>query len=251
MVQPFCLFWHWLSGGAWGSGCLMVNLTSSVQLSEVDEEALIQLSVPVELAQKVLRVLEKKCQRSIQRDLRGSHIYTKYFLGRRAEQDARLNTAVSSEGAGCRSTDPEITMAKAAKEELSASTVPPHALAAVAKSDSQLFNELLEREGLFFPEVPEEQIRGNGLRCTGAPTWSWRWLIAIAEEGSGQGTWGLPGEGGARGCWVCECSVLWEVLGRHCCPDVPVSLPPSRQCWAAPMRRARGARWPRWQPWWT
>ncbi|KAK2531861.1 hypothetical protein Q9233_005521 [Columba guinea] len=132
------------------------------QLSEVDEEALIQLSVPVELAQKVLRVLEKKCQGSIQRDLRGSHIYTKYFLGRRAEQDARVNTAVSSEGAGCRSTDPEITMAKAAKEELSASTVPPHALAAVAKSDSQLFNELLEREGLFFPEVPEEQIRVLG-----------------------------------------------------------------------------------------
>ncbi|XP_064915017.1 cullin-9 isoform X16 [Columba livia] len=140
----------------------LIQQDQGEQLSEVDEEALIQLSVPVELAQKVLRVLEKKCQRSIQRDLRGSHIYTKYFLGRRAEQDARLNTAVSSEGAGCRSTDPEITMAKAAKEELSASTVPPHALAAVAKSDSQLFNELLEREGLFFPEVPEEQIRVLG-----------------------------------------------------------------------------------------
>ncbi|XP_064915033.1 cullin-9 isoform X9 [Columba livia] len=140
----------------------LIQQDQGEQLSEVDEEALIQLSVPVELAQKVLRVLEKKCQRSIQRDLRGSHIYTKYFLGRRAEQDARLNTAVSSEGAGCRSTDPEITMAKAAKEELSASIVPPHALAAVAKSDSQLFNELLEREGLFFPEVPEEQIRVLG-----------------------------------------------------------------------------------------
>ncbi|KFW64467.1 Cullin-9, partial [Pygoscelis adeliae] len=39
---------------------------------------LIQLSVPAELAQKVLRVLEKRCQGSAQRDLRGSHIYAKY-----------------------------------------------------------------------------------------------------------------------------------------------------------------------------
>ncbi|XP_071661931.1 cullin-9 isoform X6 [Patagioenas fasciata] len=140
----------------------LIQQDQGEQLPEVDEEALIQLSIPVELAQKVLQVLEKKCQGSIQRDLRGSHIYAKYFLGRRAEQDARVSTAVSLEGAGCRSTVPEITMAKAAKEELSASTVPPHALAAVAKSDSQLFSELLEREGLLFPEVPEEEIRVLG-----------------------------------------------------------------------------------------
>ncbi|XP_071661918.1 cullin-9-like isoform X9 [Patagioenas fasciata] len=140
----------------------LIQQDQGEQLPEVDEEALIQLSIPVELAQKVLQVLEKKCQGSIQRDLRGSHIYAKYFLGRRAEQDARVSTAVSLEGAGCRSTVPEITMAKAAKEELSASTVPPHALAAVAKSDSQLFSELLEREGLIFPEVPEEEIRVLG-----------------------------------------------------------------------------------------
>lgn len=210
MVQPFCLFWHWLSRGAWGGECMRVNLTSSVQLSEVDEEALIQLSVPVELAQKVLRVLEKRCQGSTQHDLRGSHVYAKYFLGMRAEQDDRVSTAVSSEGAGCRSTGPETTMAKAAKEELSASTVPPQALTAAAKSDSQLFSELLEREGLFFPEVPEEEIRGNGLRCAGAPTWSWRWLIGRAGEGSGQGTGGTaPGGCLGRGSlWVLGLWVL-------------------------------------------
>uniref|UniRef100_A0A8B9EWP4 Cullin-9 n=1 Tax=Amazona collaria TaxID=241587 RepID=A0A8B9EWP4_9PSIT len=63
-----------------------------------DEEALIQLSVPVELAQKVLRLLEKRCQGSAQSDLLGSHVYAKYSLSRGAEQDGARSTAVSSEG---------------------------------------------------------------------------------------------------------------------------------------------------------
>ncbi|KAM6433601.1 cullin-9-like [Rhynochetos jubatus] len=127
------------------------------QLSEEDEEALIQLSVPAELARKALRVLEQRCQGSAQRDLRGSHVYAKYFLG-------GGSPAVSSEGAGCRSTGPE---AAAAEADPSAATAPRQAPAAVAKSDSQLFRELLEREGLLFPEATEEQIQVLG-SCEGA-----------------------------------------------------------------------------------
>uniref|UniRef100_A0A8V5G1R7 Uncharacterized protein n=1 Tax=Melopsittacus undulatus TaxID=13146 RepID=A0A8V5G1R7_MELUD len=51
------------------------------------EEALMQLSVPVELAQKVLQVLEQRCQGRAQSDLRGSHVYAKYSLSRGAEQE--------------------------------------------------------------------------------------------------------------------------------------------------------------------
>ncbi|XP_010576169.1 PREDICTED: cullin-9-like [Haliaeetus leucocephalus] len=142
----------------------LIQQDQGEQLSEVDEEALIQLSVPAELAQKMLRVLEQRCQGSAQCDLRGSHVYAKYFLGRGAEQDGGGGPAVSSEGAGCRSAGPEAT---AAKEDLSAATVPPQAPAVAAKSDSQLFSELLEREGLFFPEVTEEQIKALG-SCEGA-----------------------------------------------------------------------------------
>ncbi|XP_074898456.1 cullin-9-like isoform X2 [Buteo buteo] len=142
----------------------LIQQDQGEQLSEVDEEALIQLSVPAELAQKMLRVLEQRCQGSAQCDLRGSHVYAKYFLGRGAEQDGGGGPAVSSEGAGCRSAGPEAT---AAKEDLSAATVPPQAPAAAAKSDSQLFSELLEREGLLFPEVTEEQIKALG-SCEGA-----------------------------------------------------------------------------------
>ena len=196
---------------------MRVNLTPSVQLLEGDEEALIQLSVPAELAQKVLRVLEKRCQGSAQRDLRGSHIYAKYFLGRGAKQDGGGNTAVSLEGASCRSTGPEAMMAKAAKEDLSAATVPPRAPAAMVKSDSQLFSELLEKEGLFFPEVTEEQIEGSGLLCAGAHEQCWRRHRCL-EGGrlwAGHGrpdARRLPGEGGACGCWVCGCMAPWELL---------------------------------------
>ncbi|XP_076190972.1 cullin-9-like isoform X1 [Aptenodytes patagonicus] len=137
----------------------LIQQDQGEQLSEVDEEALIQLSVPAELAQKVLRVLEKRCQGSAQRDLHSSHIYAKYFLGSGAKQDGGGSTVVSSEGAGCRSTGSE---AMTAKEDLSAAAVPPRAPAVAVKSDSQLFSELLEREGLFFPEVTEEQIKVLG-----------------------------------------------------------------------------------------
>ncbi|KAL9864629.1 LOW QUALITY PROTEIN: cullin-9-like [Geothlypis trichas] len=127
---------------------------------QVDEEALVQLSVPVELAQKVLQVLEERCQGSSLQDLRGSRVYGRHFVGRGAEQDGGGSPAVSSEGD--RSTGPEGTMAKAAEGDLCADPGPPQGRGVAVKSDSQLFSELLEREGLFLPEVTEEQSQALG-----------------------------------------------------------------------------------------
>ncbi|XP_071596104.1 cullin-9 isoform X4 [Heliangelus exortis] len=168
----------------------LIQQDQGEQLSEMDEEALIQLSVPVELAQKVLQVLERRCQGSTQRDLRGSRIYTKYLLSKGAEQGGGGSTAASSEGASCRSTGSEATRAKPGKEELSAATVPPGAPTAAAKSDSELFSELLEKEGLFFPEVTEEQIRGNHLlhawrHLDGVGTRSVSWAESVPGQGTG------------------------------------------------------------------
>ncbi|XP_075269404.1 cullin-9 isoform X4 [Opisthocomus hoazin] len=131
----------------------LIQQDQGEQLSEVDEEALIQLSVPAELARKVLWVLEERCQGSTRRDLHGSHVYAKYFLERGTEQGGGGSTGVSPEGASCRSAGPE---GPTAKEDLSA------APAAAAKSDSELFSELLASEGLFFPEVTEEQAKVLG-----------------------------------------------------------------------------------------
>ncbi|XP_030921229.1 cullin-9, partial [Geospiza fortis] len=127
---------------------------------QVDEEALVQLSVPAELAQKVLQVLEERCQGSSLRDLRGSRVYARHSLGGGAEQDGGGSPAVSSEGD--RSAGPEGTMAKAAEGDLCAAPGPPQDLGVAVKSDSQLFSELLEREGLFLPEVTEEQSQALG-----------------------------------------------------------------------------------------
>ncbi|XP_057876139.1 cullin-9-like isoform X2 [Melospiza georgiana] len=127
---------------------------------QVDEEALVQLSVPAELAQKVLQALEERCQGSSLRDLRGSRVYGRHFLGRGAEQDGGGSPAVSSEGD--RSSGPEGTMAKAAEGDLCAAPGPPQGRDVAEKSDSQLFSELLEREGLFLPEVTEEQSQALG-----------------------------------------------------------------------------------------
>ncbi|XP_054248494.1 cullin-9-like [Indicator indicator] len=151
----------------------IICLIQQEQGEQMDEEALLQLSVPAELAQKVLQEVEKRCQGSTRCDLHGSHVYTKYSLGRGAEQHSMGSTSMSLEGDGSGSLIPEGTVAKAAenlsaaKENLPAATVPPRAPAAATKSDAQLFSELLEREGLLLPEVTEEQSRVLG-SCRGS-----------------------------------------------------------------------------------
>lgn len=199
-----------------------------VWLSEVDEEALVQLSVPAELAQKVLQALEERCQGSSLRDLRGSRVYGRHFLGRGAEQDGGGSPAVSSEGD--RSSGPEGTMAKAAEGDLCAAPGPSQGRGVAEKSDSQLFSELLEREGLFLPEVTEEQSQGNVLAHAGAQARCRQRHCCPHRGYSGQGTGavqpGLPEVGGgARGCWVCGWVAPWELWRCRCCPDG--SVPPA------------------------
>lgn len=220
MVQALCLLWQQLCQGVYGES-MRVNLPPSVQLLEVDEEGLLQLSVPAELAQKVLQEVEKRCQGSTRCDLCGSHVYTKYLLGRGAEQDGAGSTAMSSEGAVSGSLVPEATAAKAAEnlsaaqESLCAAAGPRRAPAAAAKSDAQLFGELLEREGLLLPEVTEEPSRGNQLPGAGAHAGWQRWLCSLgggrAWAGHGVGRCPEAAWGGSVGawqpgrCWRCRC----------------------------------------------
>ncbi|XP_077670303.1 LOW QUALITY PROTEIN: cullin-9-like [Eretmochelys imbricata] len=121
------------------------------QLSELDEEALIQLSVPVELAQQVLRVLSKQCQGCTLSDLHNSHVYSKYFLRPGGAQPGGLGLdAAPSECA-------ESLVSKKPKKDPPAAKVP--APAPPEKSDCQLFTELLRAEGLACPEMAEEKAK--------------------------------------------------------------------------------------------
>ncbi|XP_066849591.1 cullin-9-like isoform X1 [Anser cygnoides] len=135
----------------------LVQREQAEQLPGLDEDALIRLPVPAGLAQKVLRVLEERSRGSARGHLRGSRVYGKYWPGRGAERDGGGSPAASSEGAGCGSAGPGAAPAEAARAE--------DGVCAVFKSDSQLFGELLEREGLRFPEAPESRACGG---CEGA-----------------------------------------------------------------------------------
>lgn len=157
-------------------------------MSEVEEEALEQLSVPAELAQKVLQVLEKRCQGRDLRDLRGSRVYARHSLGGREEQEGGGDAAVSAGG----DTGPEGATAEAAEGELRAAPGPAQGPRVEPESDSELFRELLEREGLLLPEASEEQSQGNvlpqvgprgrlraGGGCgAGAPVGAGPWVVA-------------------------------------------------------------------------
>ncbi|XP_048791423.1 cullin-9-like isoform X2 [Lagopus muta] len=129
----------------------LIQRERAEQPSEPAEDALLQLPVPAELAQKVLQDLEKRLRGSAQSELRGSRVYAEH-LGSAAEQRGGGGATACSEG-----DEPGAVPAEVAKEELSA--------AAALRSDSQLFRELLEREGLRFSRAAERSEAWGG--CEG------------------------------------------------------------------------------------
>ncbi|XP_068531575.1 cullin-9 isoform X2 [Anas acuta] len=139
----------------------------AAQLPGLDEEALIQLPVPAGLAQEVLRVVEERSRGGARSHLRGSRIYGKYWPGRGAKRDGGGSPEVPSEGAGCGSAGPGAMRDEAArdKEAKDKAARGEDDVCEEPKSDSQLFGELLEREGLRFPEAVESGAWGS---CEGA-----------------------------------------------------------------------------------
>ncbi|KAL8185246.1 UNVERIFIED_CONTAM: hypothetical protein K2H54_043762, partial [Gekko kuhli] len=126
------------------------------QLSELDEESLIQLSVSVELAQKVLQLLSKLCQGCTRSDLQSSHIYLKYSFSKgRAEQNCQNGDMTLPE---CGSLSEAMASKKPKKELLSAES-PSAAPSTTEKTDTQLINELLKVEGLAFPDTLDEKVK--------------------------------------------------------------------------------------------
>ncbi|XP_075782038.1 cullin-9-like isoform X2 [Pelodiscus sinensis] len=131
----------------------LVQQHQEEQLAALEEEALIQLSVPAELAQKVLQVLSQQSQGCTLSDLCSSHVYTKYFLhAGGAQPGGRGRDAASSES-------PPSLASKKPKKEPPAASVPAPAPAPPEKSDWQLFSELLRAEGLPCPEMQEEKAK--------------------------------------------------------------------------------------------
>ncbi|XP_049748576.1 cullin-9 isoform X1 [Elephas maximus indicus] len=139
----------------------------------VGEEALGEISVPVEMAEGLLQVLRNRFEGSTLSDLLNSQIYTKYGL-----LPDELSSSSSSRSHSC-TPDPEeeskseadfseedtefpkvkTVSPKAEAEPAKAKVEPP-----MAQSDSQLFNQLLVTEGMALPpemkETASEMARG-------------------------------------------------------------------------------------------
>ncbi|KAK9412103.1 cullin-9-like [Crotalus adamanteus] len=125
------------------------------QLSELDEEGLIQLSISVELARKLLPLLSKYCQGCTQNDLQNSHIYIKYTLNKGSTEQGCQSVEMTSAKDGGFS---EAMVSQKPKESLFAEMSSP-VLSTTEKTDTQLINKLLHVEGLFFPDLPDEKAK--------------------------------------------------------------------------------------------
>uniref|UniRef100_A0A8C5S4L7 Cullin-9 n=1 Tax=Laticauda laticaudata TaxID=8630 RepID=A0A8C5S4L7_LATLA len=125
------------------------------QLSELDEEGLIQLSISVELAQKLLPLLSKYCQGCTQNDLQNSHIYLKYTLSKGSSKQGCQSVGMTSAKDSGFS---EAMASQKPKESLSAEMSSP-VLSTTEKTDTQLINKLLHVEGLYFPDIPDEKAK--------------------------------------------------------------------------------------------
>nr|XP_020652581.1 cullin-9-like [Pogona vitticeps] len=124
------------------------------QMVELDEEALIQLSISVELAQQVLQLLNKHCQGCTQTDLQSSHIYLKYSFGKRGAEHHCQKVVP----ANCGSLSEATASKKPKKESLSAEVLSPAPMVA-EKTDTQQINELLKVEELSLPDTLDEKAK--------------------------------------------------------------------------------------------
>ncbi|XP_069464995.1 cullin-9-like isoform X2 [Ambystoma mexicanum] len=128
----------------------IIHQNQEGQLAELSDEALIQMAVPVELAQKLVWFLNEHCQGCILSDLHSSHIYSKYFHGKgTSEQDGQPEATNPTEYSGA------MASKKPKKNHLSTDGSMSPA-STTEKTDLQLFNELLKTEGIPLPEVDEK-----------------------------------------------------------------------------------------------
>uniref|UniRef100_A0A8C5S3N5 Cullin-9 n=1 Tax=Laticauda laticaudata TaxID=8630 RepID=A0A8C5S3N5_LATLA len=120
-----------------------------------EEQGLIQLSISVELAQKLLPLLSKYCQGCTQNDLQNSHIYLKYTLSKGSSKQGCQSVGMTSAKDSGFS---EAMASQKPKESLSAEMSSP-VLSTTEKTDTQLINKLLHVEGLYFPDIPDEKAK--------------------------------------------------------------------------------------------
>ncbi|XP_048452589.1 cullin-9 [Rhincodon typus] len=134
------------------------------QISEIDESVLIQLTVPSELAQKLLQFLRPFCPSAYLNDLECSHVYTKHYLKRKGLDQDSLSSAltnveyVSLPGtAGSVVMGSSVSQSKKAKKEVSPDTT--NTTTILIKNDAAQPLEMGKMEELELPDDLEEKLK--------------------------------------------------------------------------------------------
>uniref|UniRef100_A0A670XZD8 Cullin 7 n=1 Tax=Pseudonaja textilis TaxID=8673 RepID=A0A670XZD8_PSETE len=128
------------------------------KLSRLNEEDLIQMCVSVELAQKILQLLNKHCQGTTQIDLQNSHVYFKYLFSKGGTEQNCPNAEMLSANYGDLS---EALKSKKTKEDTLPDRVSSPTPFAAKESDRRLINTFPKIEGLFFPDTLDEKVKGK------------------------------------------------------------------------------------------
>ncbi|XP_041107883.1 cullin-9-like isoform X1 [Polyodon spathula] len=125
------------------------------QMSEIDDATLIQLSVPVEVAQKLLKYLTQHSQTASLSDLQSSQVYINRYLRNEGLEQERLPEILNSMDYGDEGSSSFlgslVSVSKKPKKEI----VPDFASSASAKPES----ELPKDDELKFPEDLEEKMK--------------------------------------------------------------------------------------------
>ncbi|XP_032876612.1 cullin-9 isoform X2 [Amblyraja radiata] len=143
-------------------------------ISEMDESALIQLTVPVELAQKLLHFLNPYCPAAYRNDLESSHVYTKHYLKRKRLDQDQLSSTLSGFESGSQagigsSSGPSDSQSKKAKKEVSTVLANPELTASKANVVQQV--EMGRMEELELPDDLDEKLKVfNCPKVTGRKT---------------------------------------------------------------------------------
>ncbi|XP_015666773.1 cullin-9-like [Protobothrops mucrosquamatus] len=129
------------------------------KLSRLNEEDLIQMCVSVELAQKILQLLNKHCQGTTQIELQNSHVYFKYFFSKGGTEQNCTNAEMLSENYDDDFSEP--MKSKKTKEDTLPDRVSSPTPFAVKESDRRLINKFLKIEGLSFPDTLDEKVKDS------------------------------------------------------------------------------------------
>ncbi|XP_028903286.1 cullin-9 [Ornithorhynchus anatinus] len=128
----------------------LLQLVQESQGKEVpeEEEARAELSVPVELARKLVLALSERCRGATRRVLLSSYVYSKY--GPQSGAGEREKASLGSPDASWEAPGPGVHFSNEPK---------PEAPLPAARSEFQLFTQLLAAEGLVLPLGLEETAK--------------------------------------------------------------------------------------------